>query len=145
VKILDSVDPDLVVVRHLLRSSGPSGFESHSTYVSIPPLCYIWSMQIFYTTPIIKLSTHHASYAITSRHAVLTANEYENPRPKHSRACLSPRIFLDAIFLRFLFDCCVLAAYFLPSFPHYTVVVEVVNWALFCSLTTNVAFSFSFG
>jgi hypothetical protein len=30
VKILGSVDPDLVVVRHLLRSSGPSGFESHS-------------------------------------------------------------------------------------------------------------------
>jgi hypothetical protein len=80
---------------------------------------------IIYTTPTIKISMYHASYATTTRHATLTANECENPRPKHGRACLLPRIFLDAISLRFLFDCCVLAAYFLPSFLHYTVVVKV--------------------
>jgi hypothetical protein len=125
VKILDSVDPDLVVIRHLLRSSGPSGFESHSL-----DACFHSSfMQIFsiYTTPVIKLSMYHASYAITSRHAALTANEYENPRPMHGRACLLPRVFLDAIFLRFLFECCVLTAYFLPSYLHYTVVVQIVK------------------
>jgi uncharacterized membrane protein (DUF485 family) len=47
------------------------------------------------------------------------------------------------LFLLLLFECFVLAASFLPSFLHHTVVVKVVNWALFCSLTTNVEFSFS--
>jgi hypothetical protein len=126
VKILD---PDLVVIQHLLRSSGPSGFESHSLdacfHSSVILYMVYANLFITYTTPIIKLSAYHASYAITSRHAALTANEYENPRPKHGRACLSPRVFLDAIFhVSFLIAVYLLLISFLVTL-HYTVVIQV--------------------
>jgi hypothetical protein len=60
VKILDSVDPNLVVVRHLLRSSGPSGFESHSLdacfHSSVMLYMVYANLFIMYTTLIMKRS-----------------------------------------------------------------------------------------
>ena len=129
-KILDSVDLDLVVVRRLLHSTGSFGFESHTLKSFSPYAMHMVYANLFitYATPMIKLCNPHNFV----QHAALddaTANEFENPRPKHD-AYLAPQVVFSLLLLTFPFPLVLL--YFSNLNLFFLLLLPTPLWSRLC-------------